>query len=364
MKIKNIVFSGFAAAILMGTVGANAAGTFNIASKAYVDAQTKMTVDNVETNVTSVVAGLAEDVAALNGNGANSVDSKIDAAVADALGDDFGGQDGYADVTTALADKADANVLGGNFSPSATVQDALDGKQDKLSGGTGYEGKVVTAGATNGAVTYTTVDTTVGNNSNLVTGAAVQAYVDNAIDGVTGDGGSVGSQIDTALGSAFTGENPTFGTVSDALDTKLDKSATSSTLPAAASAVATNYANELAVANALAGKQDAITQTNKLDADSVDDSNSTNKFVSASEKSTWNDKQDALSSAQLLAVNSGIDSTKVATYEALATILNGYTTCVNDNANASGHCVLTAAAASGNDPAGLSWVFVTDPWID
>ena len=118
------------------------------------------------------------------------------------------------------------------------------------------------------------------------------------------------------------------------------------------------------IADALAGKQDEITQTNKLDADLVDDSNSTNKFVTAADKTAWNGKQDALSSAQLSAVNSGIDSTKVATYEALATILNGYATCVNDNANESGHCVLTAAAASGNDPAGLSWVFVTDPWID
>ena len=37
MKVKNIMFSGFAAAILMGT--AQAATTWSIASKAYVDSK-------------------------------------------------------------------------------------------------------------------------------------------------------------------------------------------------------------------------------------------------------------------------------------------------------------------------------------
>lgn len=45
---------------------------------------------------------------------------------------------------------------------------------------------------------------------------------------------------------------------------------------------------------ALEGKQDKITSTNKLDADLVDDTNSTNKFTNSTEKQTWNDKQDAL----------------------------------------------------------------------
>lgn len=41
-------------------------------------------------------------------------------------------------------------------------------------------------------------------------------------------------------------------------------------------------------------KQNAITNLNKLDADLVDDTNSTNKFVTASEKNTWNGKQNAI----------------------------------------------------------------------
>jgi hypothetical protein len=40
--------------------------------------------------------------------------------------------------------------------------------------------------------------------------------------------------------------------------------------------------------------QTEITSTNKLDADLVDDTTSSHKFVSASDKNTWNGKQDAL----------------------------------------------------------------------
>lgn len=51
---------------------------------------------------------------------------------------------------------------------------------------------------------------------------------------------------------------------------------------------------EFSVADLVAGLQTEITSTNKLDADLVDDSTSTNKFVTAANKTTWNWKQDAL----------------------------------------------------------------------
>lgn len=44
----------------------------------------------------------------------------------------------------------------------------------------------------------------------------------------------------------------------------------------------------------ISGKQDVIDSSHKLDADLVDDTTSTNKFVTASDKSTWSGKQDAL----------------------------------------------------------------------
>lgn len=51
---------------------------------------------------------------------------------------------------------------------------------------------------------------------------------------------------------------------------------------------------EFSVADLVNGLQTEITSTNKLDADLVDDSTSTNKFVTSADKSAWNSKQNAL----------------------------------------------------------------------
>lgn len=61
--------------------------------------------------------------------------------------------------------------------------------------------------------------------------------------------------------------------------------------------------NDLSNKPDLSTKQDKIDSTHKLDADLVDDTNSTNKFVSASDKTTWNEKQDTLTAG------TGIDIT-------------------------------------------------------
>jgi hypothetical protein len=47
------------------------------------------------------------------------------------------------------------------------------------------------------------------------------------------------------------------------------------------------------------------------------------RFVTDAEKSTWNAKQNALSTAQLNAVNSGITAAKVSTYDGYATTIAG-----------------------------------------
>lgn len=72
---------------------------------------------------------------------------------------------------------------------------------------------------------------------------------------------------------------------------------------------------DFSVADLVAGLQSEITSTNKLSADLISDGN-TNKTVTATEKSTWNGKQDALSNANVL---SGITSTKVSNWDSAAT---------------------------------------------
>ena len=76
---------------------------------------------------------------------------------------------------------------------------------------------------------------------------------------------------------------------------------------------------DFSVADLISWLQSEITSTNKLNADLVDDTNSAHKFVSATEKSTWNGKQAALTTAQLNAANSWITSAKVSTYDWYAT---------------------------------------------
>ena len=49
---------------------------------------------------------------------------------------------------------------------------------------------------------------------------------------------------------------------------------------------------EFSVADLVSGLQSEITSSNKLSADLVDDTSTTNKFVSASEKTTWGNKYD------------------------------------------------------------------------
>lgn len=72
---------------------------------------------------------------------------------------------------------------------------------------------------------------------------------------------------------------------------------------------------EFSVADLVSGLQSEITSTNKLSADLIADG-TTNKVVTASEKSTWNGKQDALTNADVL---TGITSTKVSNWDNAAT---------------------------------------------
>lgn len=94
------------------------------------------------------------------------------------------------------------------------------------------------------------------------------------------------SAVQTSLGKADTSLQP-----SDVVD-----SLSSASTTAALSANQGKVLNE--------SKQDKIDATHKLSADLVDDASTTNKFVTSSEKTTWNGKAD-----KVLVVNHGTDDT-------------------------------------------------------
>ena len=73
----------------------------------------------------------------------------------------------------------------------------------------------------------------------------------------------------------------------------------------------TNDAGYLTSHQDISGKQDVITAENKLSADLVDDTESANKFVTASEKTAWNGKQDKIADLDTIRSNANKGATAV-----------------------------------------------------
>lgn len=71
---------------------------------------------------------------------------------------------------------------------------------------------------------------------------------------------------------------------------------------------------DVPVGDLVAGLQSEITSTNKLSADLVDDSTTTNKFVTAANKTTWNNKQDAISDLSTIRSGASAGATAAQTY--------------------------------------------------
>lgn len=67
--------------------------------------------------------------------------------------------------------------------------------------------------------------------------------------------------------------------------------------------------SQKATTDALSAKQATISSSNKLSADLVDDTSTTNKFVTASDITNWNGKQDALTAGTGIDITGGVIST-------------------------------------------------------
>lgn len=162
MKVKNIMFSGFAAAILMGACGAADAATYNLASKGYVDKelsqkQSKLTagdgisiVDDVISADTSVVAtktdladyALAEDVVTSEEfDAAMAADGELGQAIANAS---QAATDAAAATTAAGEAKTEAAAAAA--AAGAAQADATQAKSDAAAAATAAGEAKTTAG--------------------------------------------------------------------------------------------------------------------------------------------------------------------------------------------------------------------------
>lgn len=117
----------------------------------------------------------------------------------------------------------------------------------------------------------------------------------------------------------------------------------------------TYYPTNDAVNAAIGGKQNVIDAAHKLDADLVDDTNSTNKFVTSSDITTWNGKQDELvSGTNIKTINNtsllGSGNITISGGTTMTLLSYGHSTW-NDFINAyNNNSIVYARASSNSDP--------------
>jgi len=168
MKIKNIMFSGFAAAILMGTASASAV-TFNVASKDYVD-----NLVGANGSITQAVSGLNEEV---YGDPTDDNDNGLVGDVA-SLNEQINGNgtttDGLAGDVSDLQNTVGDGQLANGFSNGVNdlteaVNDLQSTKQDKSDSNVTTAGRYISTG-TGVATNLGALDTAISGVSNIVSG--------------------------------------------------------------------------------------------------------------------------------------------------------------------------------------------------
>lgn len=115
---------------------------------------------------------------------------------------------------------------------------------------------------------------------------------------------------------------------------------------------------EIPVGDLISGLQTEITSDNMLNADLVDDTTSTNKFVTASDKTTWNAKQDALTAGTNITITG-------TTISATDTTYGNFTGATAGDAGASGLVPAPAAGDQGKFLQGDgTWTNPTMPTVN
>ena len=187
MKVKNIMFSGFAAAILMGVaVEANAVPTAKIvASKGYVDTIT----GKLESLPTTDRSSLVDAIIELNGAKQNAFQDGTDATTTNGFISSVVQTNGKVDAEATAFDTEVSAATGSNTNTAPTtaaVYDAIQGVASDLDlaevGGDGQYVKLVSQSDGRVAATAQGFDTTVSSTStdaNAPTSKAVYNAIEN-----------------------------------------------------------------------------------------------------------------------------------------------------------------------------------------
>lgn len=190
--------------------------------------------------------------------------------------------DAMGDIVSHDADEFAGVDHGHSISDVTNLQTTLDGKQAEITTTNKLSADLIQNGTTNKVVTQTEKNTWSGKQD-----ALTSTQLSNIEKG------------GTAVQPDDLADVATSGSYND-----LSDKPTIPTVPTNVSAF-TNDAGYLTEHQSLDGKQDKITSTNKLSADLISDG-TTNKTVTATEKSTWNNKQNAIS--DLSTIRSGAEA--------------------------------------------------------
>lgn len=175
MKVKNVVFSGFMAAIMMGAGAASAAT--QIASKTYVD-------NKVDVKASKVTGGVANNIATITADGsyADGGVAAADLVTTTNLGDQ---------VTNVLQNSETIqNAVTNIIENSDVVSTAVAGKADLLENVGVNAGNIATVDAAGQYQVSTT------NIDDLATNTSVTNSITTAITNALADGGTIDAKLD------------------------------------------------------------------------------------------------------------------------------------------------------------------------
>ena len=343
MKVRNIVFSGFAAAILMGT--ANAA-PFRIASQQYVDNQ----------------------VAALSATGG---------AISDVAADVDTLEETVGDVATGLNNGNDTN-FGENtdtvLEALNDLDDAINTKQDQL----------VTSGANANLVGTGTVTISESNGVITVNGAA-PADASASTAGVAKLYSETGSNTDGSMTQAsITNALADKANASDltTLSNKVGSGTLTSTIGNTAVSDVVSAINALETkTTGIAGSAEVASIQETLTGDPEDPNDGGLVADVAENTSDITALEGKVGDGQLTGFGAGVtdlteavndlkankqDALSADELGAIAKLVDGYASCIQQaealreaGDNSAAHCVLSASTAGG-----VEWTPVTFPWAE
>lgn len=222
--------------------------------------------------------------------------------------------------TADIANKADASAVYTKEQADSAISTAVNGKADKSTTLTGY-------GITD-AYTKTETDNAISSLQTAVAGKADKDSVytkaeteekisDYALSVDTKYGVSLSLTLNTStyvLTVQLKDQNGNDLGTPQTVDLPLESVVVGGSYDNSAKKVKLTLQNgssiEFSVADLVAGLQTEITESNKLNADLVDDSTTVNKFTTTSEKTTWNNKQNAIS--DLATIRSGASDGAIA----------------------------------------------------